>query len=133
MKEFLCCLLLTLLGCTSKEEFDKASHHANSVVDNLVSDDAIRYFDGTYFNRAQIAEMIGGVRKACDYQNRVGGFVQYNYHVHNGVKIVDFAYEFRMKCDTVRLILTYELGNDPNLIGFKVEPIETPSSLRSVN
>lgn len=60
----------------------------------------------------------------CDFVNRKGVFI-YEYLQENYYnKKVSFVFEYFLKCDSIRFIITYKLGKEIELFEFNLEPIE---------
>ena len=81
-------------------------------------------FLAEYFPESQIKAHMNSLRFECDFKNRKGHFVNDFYQSINGNNRVSFLYEYYLKCDSVRIIVTYDLDDNIKLYGFKIEGIE---------
>lgn len=124
----LCLLLFAMMlfgSCVDEGLRTKAFEESEKAIDNLDKDDAYRFFSKKYFSKEQV-ESVSQQLRNCDYQNRKGKFVDYAYERVLGSKSdkVSFIYEYFLRCDSLRFIMTYELKEDPELVWFGVEAIE---------
>lgn len=103
---------------------------ADRVIDNLVSEDVYKEFPEKYFPREQLEAFIGGIRQICDWENRDGKFVDFFSQKNiGGVDQTAFIYEYYLNCDSLRFILSVNMENEPELMGFNIEPIENQNSM----
>lgn len=124
MKKGLLFFLAFITCCADSGDIQKAQLQADELIKNLAANDSEKYFRNKYFQESKMNQVLFGIRTTCDYENRKGGFVDYFSQSGSNGRRVFFIYEFYLKCDSVRLILNYELEENPELVGFKVEPIE---------
>lgn len=64
------------------------------------------------------------LREKCDFKNRKGLFINDFTVTQPGRKTVSFIYEYKLKCDDIRFIISYDLTEDIELLEFKLEPVE---------
>lgn len=129
----LCLLLFAMMlfgGCVDEGLREKAFEESKNAINNLDKDDAYRFFSKESFSKEEV-ESVAQQLRYCDYQNRKGKFVDYHYERVLGSKSdkVSFIYEYFLKCDSLRFILTYELKEDPELVWFGVEAIENKNPM----
>jgi len=66
----------------------------------------------------------------CYWKNKNGKFVDFFTEKNiGGIDQTAFIYEYYMKCDSLRFILSFNTENEPELMGFKFEPIETENPM----
>lgn len=129
MKKYLILFLIIFSGCVDNELKDKAQQKANLLMDNLHTEEAGKYFPEKHFPREEVKRISFEMNGYCDYSNRVGGFIDYNYESAAGTDKVIFFYEYFLKCDSLRFILKYDLQPDPELIWFGTEDLEIENPL----
>jgi len=123
----LVCVVLFVLGsCANVNLKQEALRKSNLIVELLASDSVLVLFPKTYFAQEDILFLSNDMKVRCDYKNRQGGFVRDVYEKKLGIGLdkVSFIYEYALKCDSMRLILTFELKPDPEPIQISVEPIK---------
>jgi hypothetical protein len=59
------------------KDIEKTQFQADELIKNLAQNDSDKYFSNKYFQGSQMNQVLSGVRAACDYENRKGGFVDY--------------------------------------------------------
>jgi hypothetical protein len=137
MKHFTLIIGLTIFlsscGLKSKMETqDKAQKEANFIIENFNNYDSLKNkLPEKYFNPEQTKEFITNFNKSCDWQNRKGKFVDY-FTMKNigGTDQTAFIYEYFLNCDSIRIILTYNMTkNSPELFKIKIEPIEEKNQM----
>jgi len=120
---FICVLLQGCIDSTSRDEAYSLSNHIIERLDSLGVQD---YFPEKHFPRDVMVQMLAEMRERCDYRNRKGGFVNDFYARNIGMNPdrVSFIYEYFLRCDSIRIILTYEIEQKPELVRFTIEPLE---------
>jgi hypothetical protein len=120
-----------LQSCVDSELKDKALRKSNEIINQLDSETVYSSFSKKYFTQEEITRLTTHLRTQCDYQNRIGGFVNdfYESDLDAEPDKVNFLYEFFLRCDTVRIVLKFELAVDPQAVGLTIEPIETPNAM----
>jgi hypothetical protein len=82
--------------------------------------------------RDQTVSLMSKLKNNCDFKNRKGNFINdfYQKIIGGGNKII-LIYEFYMKCDTIRFLISYIEDNNSKLElnGFKMEPVEKPNNM----
>ncbi len=85
---------------------------------------AYNAFPEKYFPTNQTKALMDELKDKCDFVNRKGIFInEYLQESSNGNSI-SFIYEYYLKCDNIRFIITYKLGKEIELFKFNLEPIE---------
>lgn len=62
------------------------------------------------------------LKNKCDFKNRQGHFLNEYYAADKSE--VSLIYEYYLKCDSIRFILTYNIKDSIELYGFKMESIK---------
>ncbi|MXV15632.1 hypothetical protein [Hufsiella ginkgonis] len=103
---------------------------ADRVIANLDRESVEVNFPEKYFPRDQLRPLLAGLRQQCDWKSRDGKFVDYITRPDaGGVNQSTFIYEYYLKCDSLRFLLSVKGGSEPELTGFNVEPIENANPL----
>ena len=126
---FLIIVFFTIIGCVSNIQVDEAKVMADNLLNNISSGKAEKSFSKKYFSQEQTKIVLNSLRYDCDFANRKGNYINDYIHKEQGLTSVSFIYEFFLKCDSVRLILTYKLESKIELYEFKIEPIETKNKM----
>lgn len=121
---------LFINGCIDKElKVEKAREKSKLLLGKIAEGTAINEFPEKYFSREQGEAILLDLREKCDFKNRKGVFVNDVISSQNGQRQASFIYEFMLKCDTIRLIFTYNLSPEIELYEFILEPIEKPNPM----
>jgi len=122
-----------ILGITmwlSMRKHNKAQAIADRVIENLLNEDIYKEFPEKYFQKEQLEPIIGGLKQNCNWQNRDGKFVDFFSHKRIGrIDQTAFIYEYYLNCDSLRFILSMNMENNPELMGFNVEPLENKNPM----
>lgn len=111
-------------GCMSVKQIKEAKEKSDSLLTEIAEGNAEKEFPTKYFNSSQTKYFLNQLKYNCDFANRKGHYINDFTMNENGVNRVAFIYEYYLKCDSLRFILTYNLGNKIELYRFKMEPIE---------
>ena len=112
------------------QKANKAQELANSVIENLDSDAVYSKFPEKYFPKEQIQPIIGGIKQNCDWKNRDGKFVDFFSQKNvGGIDQTAYIYEYYLKCDSLRFVLSINMENEPELMGFHIEPLENENKM----
>ena len=118
------------IGWKKMQKFNLAQEQANYVIENLDKQNIEEKFPAKYFPKEQLQPILGGIRQNCDWKNKDGKFVDFFTQKNiGGNDQVSFIYEYYMKCDSLRFILSFNIEDEPELMGFKFEPIETENPM----
>jgi hypothetical protein len=107
-----------------------AQEKSRELLDKIAEGSAVEQFPEKYFPRDQIVTLMDQLQNNCDFKDRKGNFIN-DYYEKNlgGVDRVSFIYEYYLKCDSIRFILTYSLGSQLELIGFRLESIKKDNNM----
>jgi hypothetical protein len=109
---------------------NKAQELADSVIENLDSESVYLKFPEKYFPKEQMESIIGGIRQNCEWKNRDGKYVDFFSQKNiGGVDQIAFIYEYHLKCDSLRFILSVNMEKEPELMGFYIEPLENENKM----
>lgn len=66
------------------------------------------------------------VKANCNYENRQNNFIgdYYERRLGSNLDAVSFEYEMFLECDTLRVVLKFELKSEPEIVGFRIDPID---------
>jgi hypothetical protein len=113
-----------LAGCDNNNQISQARIKADKLLNDISLGKAYDAFPEKYFPINQTHALMDELKNKCDFVNRKGTFInKYLQETSNGNRI-SFIYEYYLKCDNIRLIITYKLGKDIELFEFNLEPIE---------
>lgn len=119
-------------SCGSVQKNEDAKENANYIIENLNDDIVLKEFPVQNFkNREQLKGILKGIAQNCDWDNRDGKFVDF-FTMKNigGINSTAFIYEYYLKCDSLRFILTYNLDKEkPELMNLNIEPIEQENKM----
>lgn len=117
-------------GCINRaNQVEDAKRMSELLLDRIGEGTAIEDFPEKYFPREQGESLLYDLKENCDFKNREGVFVNDFTSTHNTQWRASFIYEFMLKCDTIRFVITYNLGKEPELFEFHLEPIEKPNPM----
>ena len=109
---------------------NKAQAIADGIIEYLTSDNIYKEFPEQYFPKEQLEPIIGGIKQNCNWQNRDGKFVDFFAHKRiGGIDQTAFIYEYYLDCDSLRFIISMNMENAPELMGFNIEPLENKNPM----
>lgn len=109
---------------------NEAQAIADRVIQNLATEDVYKEFSEKYFPKDQLESYIGGIKQNCDWDSRDGKFVDFcSIKNIGGIDQTAFIYEYYLDCDSLRFILSMNMENEPELMGFNIEQIENQNSM----
>ncbi|MDB5146210.1 MAG: hypothetical protein JWQ57_230 [Mucilaginibacter sp.] len=118
-------MLINLIGCKNLSQEQEAKQYADQLLEDISKGTALKDFPVEIFPPSQTLIILNDLKNKCDFANRKGNFVNDFYRKKpGGIDQVSFIYEYYLKCDSIRFILTYNLDNKIELFNFKMEPIE---------
>lgn len=121
-------ILLLLLGCHIKStNFDMVKERADVLLDKIADGTAENEIPIKYFPLEQTKIIMDDLKNKCDFKNRQGHFLNEFYSTDKSK--VSLIYEYYLKCDSIRFILTYDLSKKIELCEFKLEPIEKDNQM----
>lgn len=117
-------------GCENYTKVDQSKIKADNLLKKIALGNAHDAFSEKYFDVNQTHALMNELKYKCDFPNRKGGFINnYLQETSKGTKVT-FIYEFYLKCDNIRFIITYKLGKEIELFEFNLEPIEKDNSMK---
>ncbi|QOW09869.1 hypothetical protein Q73A0000_05575 [Kaistella flava (ex Peng et al. 2021)] len=109
-----------------------AKQNADNIIENLDNQNILKEFpDKNFPDKAQIQNLISGISQNCDWKKKDGKFVDF-FTMKNigGVDQTAYIYEYYLKCDSLRFILTYNMDKEkPELSRFDIQPLEEPNEM----
>lgn len=122
-------ILLFAYGChfQSSNKVD-LKRKSDLLLDKIADGTANEEFSVKYFPIEQTKAIMYDLKNKCDFKNRQGHFLNEYYYSADKSK-VSLIYEYYLKCDSIRFILTYNIGDSVELYEFKMEPIEKPNAM----
>ncbi|MCK9451225.1 MAG: hypothetical protein M0Q90_06000 [Bacteroidales bacterium] len=117
------CVIL-FVGCDSPNQVRQAKSEADKLLNDISLGNAYSAFSEKYFPAEQTVALINELKNECDFANRKGVFINDYIQATTDGKRVSFIYEYYLKCDNIRFIITYKLGKEVELYEFNLEPIE---------
>ena len=87
---------------------------------SLVPEDILEMFPIKNFPKFQINQFLNGILD-CGYNPNQGKFIDYIYKSGVGSKDkVALIYHYRLNCDSIRLILNYNIQDNPELVSIEI-------------
>ncbi|MFD2910239.1 hypothetical protein ACFSX9_16025 [Flavobacterium ardleyense] len=122
--------IIGFIGWRKMQKLNLAQEKANYIMENLDKENIAKEFPIKYFPKEQLEPILDGIRQNCDWKNKDGKFVDF-FTTKNigGIDQTAFIYEYYMKCDSLRFILSFSVEDEPELMGFHFEPIETENQM----
>ncbi|WP_163410544.1 hypothetical protein [Flavobacterium ajazii] len=118
------------IGWRKMQKLDLAQEKANYIMDNLDRPNIGKKFPIKYFPREKLDPVLKMIRQNCDWKNKDGKFVDFFTTKNiNGTDQTAFIYEYYMRCDSLRFILSFNVEDDPELMGLNFEPLEKENSM----
>ncbi len=118
----ICVVMLT--GCDNDNQIGQAKIKADKLLVDISLGKAYDSFPKKYFPVNQTHALMDELKNKCDFLNRKGNFINKYLQVTPSGKRISFIYEYYLKCDNIRFIITYKLGKEIELYEFVLEPIE---------
>jgi hypothetical protein len=116
-------LLVFSLACR-RSHTGVTKEKVDALLEKIGQGTAANEFQEEYFPRAQTTVMMHQMKEYCDFKDRRGNFINDFYEkTGKGYDLDNFIYEFYLKCDSIRFIITYKITDTAELMGFKLEKI----------
>jgi hypothetical protein len=111
---------LFILGCTNIKKRQLARQMADKLLVEIGEGTAENEFPEQYFSPRAKSVIQTVLKDKCDFQHRQQRFINDWYETKaGGVDRVSFLYACYLKCDSMRIIVTYDLGEKIVLTDFK--------------
>lgn len=125
-------VILLMMANKNAKQIEFAQKNADDIISNLDKTYILNQFPPKNFpNRAQLQNVVSELDLKCDWKNRDGKFVDF-YTMKNvgGTNQVAFIYEYYLKCDSLRFILTYNLfADNAELSRLDIQPLEVENPM----
>ncbi len=123
-------LLLMIVSCTNNNLRSKAKIKSEELLDAIGNGNATNLFPTKYFPPYKINVLLYQIKNNCDFANCKGVFINDFYEKNlNDIDQLTLIYEYYLKCDSLRFLLTYKLNDSTELCGLKIESIKEPNSM----
>lgn len=131
MKYYLLLFIVLLASCSSNEKkMQAAKVDADYIIENLDKGDVKSHFPTSTFPLEQTNTILAQLSINCDWAHRQGKYVDQATINSNGKDYGAFIYEYILKCDSIRVILMYNLEEaKPELSDFKLEKLNKDNPL----
>lgn len=114
----------------TNKKANKAKALADSVIENLDSERVYSILPEKHFPKEQTQSLVGEIKQKCDWQNRDGKYVDFFSQKNiGGIDQTVFIYEYYLKCDSLRFLLSVNMENEPEIMGINLEPLETENPM----
>lgn len=123
-----CVFLLT--NCTpNNKKRDMARQKVEQLLIEIQEGTAVKEFPEK-FNKSQVEAGMNQLKDICDFKNRKGQFVNDWYESKGGgTDRVSFIYEYYLKCDSLRFVFTYDLGDSIVLSDFVIQKLRAENAM----
>ncbi len=120
-------------GCGVNTKARKlAKEKCDTLLDAIGDGKANDLFPTKYFPPEQTVTLMDDLKINCDFKKRKGNFINDYYEkIIGGDNKIILIYEFYLKCDTVRFLISYleKDNHELELNGFKMEPVNKPNNM----
>ena len=118
-------------GCRHDRKMKLVQQKADNLWKQIASGTAAKEFPLKYFPAAQRDRVLNDLKDRCDIQSAKGKLAGRRYFIDfkKSIETASLAYEFPLKCDTVRFILSYKLQERVELYEFRIDQIEDSNIL----
>lgn len=109
----------------------QAKEKADQLWIQIANGTAEKEFPEHYFPAAQTQVILARLKNQCSIGNTKGKLTGRRYFrdFKKPRETASFAYEFPLKCDTIRIILSYNLKEPIELYEFRVDQVEDSNIL----
>ena len=120
-----------VIGCgMENKKRSEAKAKGDFLLEAIAEGKAVELFPKDLFPIEQTRAVMHDLQHKCDFKNRKGVFVNDNYQkIIGSTDIVSLIYEFYLKCDTFRIIVSYQLNDELKMQEFRLEDIEKSNSM----
>lgn len=116
--------VVIITGCNNRNQVSQAKLRADKLLNDISLGRAYGAFPEKYFPINQTYALMDELKNECDFPNREGVYINEYLQENDYTKKVSFIFEYYLKCDSIRFIITYKLGKEIELFEFNLEPIE---------
>lgn len=114
------------------KKYKEAQANADYVIENFDKEFVLKEFPAKNFpDRGQLQTIVKKMADDCDWKHRDGKFVDFFLmRKIGGAEKTSFIYEYYLKCDSIRIILSYDLEKDDiELLRLDIQPLEEPNKM----
>jgi hypothetical protein len=122
--------VISFYGYRKMQNFNLAKEKADYIINNLDNPNIAEKFPVKFFPKEQLDPVLIGIREKCDWKSKDGKFV--DFFTQKSVGGIDqnaFIYEYYLKCDSLRFILSFNTEKEPELMNFYFEPLENENKM----
>lgn len=113
-----------LFSCKMNDKEEKARDLSFTLLEKIEKGTALGEFPEKRFPPGQGRKLLNALKNECDFKNRKKLFIGEYYQKNlTGPDHIAFIHEYRLKCEDLRLIIVYALEEEPELFGFRVDPV----------
>ena len=119
------CILIAIIvfAChVNVVNIDQIKSDTDSLLNKIADGTANAEFSTKYFPADQTEAILFDLKNKCDFKTRSGNFINEHYDKENSK--LSLIYEYYLKCDSIRLIFTYNMKGKAELNELTMEPIE---------
>lgn len=121
---------VSYFGWRKMQKFNLAKEKADYLMENLEKPNIAEKFPQQYFPKEQLEPILNDIRNKCDWKHRDGKYVDFfTSNSVNGINQTSFVYEYYLKCDSLRFILSFNADKEPELMSFRFEPLENENPM----
>ena len=113
-------IVFLLSSCGKEDYLKRARSMADDLFEKIETGSANGDFSEKYFPLSQTEAIMYDLKNKCDFANRKGGFIE-EFKVPKEANKIICVYEYYLKCDSIRFILTYKIDDKIELYEFKLE------------
>lgn len=105
-----------------------AKQDADNILNSIGKGTAYHYFTEANLDKESLQDLLIALKENCQFDDREGNFVDFIHikakdkHQH----VIVFVYEFYLKCDDTRVVISYDITDIIKLVGFKVFKLSDP-------
>ena len=122
--------LALIINCASRDKLDEGRQNADLLLEQIANGTAIGKFPKETFPPDEIGEILRGLKYKCDFANREGGFFKEAYTKRFGrPDLAYYVYKFNTACDSMRIIVSYQLKDSIELYRFDIEDVNKKSDI----
>jgi hypothetical protein len=122
---------LFFAGCRHDIKMKQAQKKADLLWIQIADGTATKEFPEKYFPEAQRNFILNDLKNRCDIRSAKGKLAGRRYFrdFKKSIETASLAYEFPLRCDTVRFIVSYKLQEPIELYEFRIDQVEDSNIL----